>query len=414
MPVDLQDIIEYVDEIEDLLRALQNPPTCCDSVDWTDGQGYADVIDEDSANGVPSQLVSSGWATDDNDWDGFMDFQCAVANVLVNNMQTKVVSLEDVFDYAGVIIVGLGAFVSLLGIIFSGGLSVLVGGILAGAGVATGLYRALSDGGPDAVPEATEIELSRQALVCAWLDDANDGLDDRITAFHDAIDAEFNVVEAEILKFLMHRSLITAMYTGKYSDGTTTTNIAQKMVDAGITASTYTCDCEFSPPTPPASYEWIHPPAGSYFWTTNIGSHTESYNETTGELTISVTAGGGDQLEYGHSFADIGSPADDPFEYAYWFELVSSNVPTRIDILYNLNLDIRPAQAKDGYHFAGYCTAHNSGGTWDALVAPANEVVNYSATHQDRIRMVEEPNKTAQASQTYTFTVIVWALKKTV
>lgn len=171
------------------------------------------------------------------------------------------------------------------------------------------------------------------------------------------------------------------------------------------------CDCDFEPANP-TGYTWVHPPAGSYFWTTNIGSHSESYDPATGLLTITVTSGGGDQLEYGHAFGDVGSPLDDPFEYAYCFDLVSSSVPSVIDILYNLDLRIAPAQANDGLVFGGYNTTWNSGAEWDNMVAAFDVVTNYTATHQDRIRMVEDPNKTAIPSSQYTFTVRVWALAK--
>ncbi|MGD8327719.1 MAG: hypothetical protein PVF65_12475 [Sphingomonadales bacterium] len=244
MPVNLTDLIGYIDEIEDLLRLLQNPSVCCEDVDWTGGDQYTEPVDEGSTNGVPQALVDAGWADDTDDWDGFEDWMCAVGNVLVNNMQSKVVLLEDVFDNAGLLIVGAGALLGLLGIIVSSGVSILVAGILTAAGSAQTLWQKLKDGGTDAVPSPEEIELSREELVCAWLDPANDGIDDRISSFHAAIDSEFSALEATILKLLMHQQMIKALYTGSYVQSTGDDSLAQKMYDAGITPSTYDCDCE--------------------------------------------------------------------------------------------------------------------------------------------------------------------------
>ena len=247
MPVDLQEIVGYVDEIEDLLRALQNVSSCCNPEDWTDGDQYTEPIDEDSTNGVPQHFVDAGWATDTNDWDGFQDFQCQVANVLVNDLKAKVTQLEDVFDTAGALIIGLGAIAALIGMIFGSGVTLLVGGILASVGATSRLWERLQSGGADAVPSEEEIELSRDDLVCAWVDDNNDGVDDRIDAWHVAIDDAFNLVESEILKALQPKSILKAMYTGKWSDDVVTKDIAQKMVDAGIEPGTYTCDCTSTP-----------------------------------------------------------------------------------------------------------------------------------------------------------------------
>ena len=242
MPVSLVDLIQYIDEIEDLLRALQSVNNCCTETDWTGGDGYNEPIDENSPNGVPQHLIDSGFAADDDDWDGFMDFQCQVANVIVNNAQSKVVQMEDIFDNAGLVLIGVAALVGLVSIVFSAGTSLLFAGVLASAGAATRLWTALQEGGIDAVPSPEEIELSREALVCAWMEPSNDGVDDRILAYHDAIDAEFNAAEALILKALQPAEWLKALYTGNYTKDEVTTNLAQKMVDQGIGPGTYTCD----------------------------------------------------------------------------------------------------------------------------------------------------------------------------
>jgi hypothetical protein len=243
MPVDLSTLIQHVDEIEDLLRLLQSTGDCCEGHDWTGGEGYTVPITEGESNGVPSHLISSGWATDDDDWSGFEEYQCHVAHVLVNNMGHKVVQLLDVFDDAGTLIIGVGAIAGLIALLVGSAATVLVAGILLAAGSASKLWDQLVEGGADIIPDFEEIETARDALVCAWVDPANDGVDSRITALHAAIDTEFSIAEAEILKALMPTEWIRAIYTGQWSDGTTTLDISQRMVDAGIGPGTYTCDC---------------------------------------------------------------------------------------------------------------------------------------------------------------------------
>lgn len=282
MPVALTDIIQYIDEIEELLRLLQEQPGCCEQYDYTDGDQYGTPITEDSTNGVPQELVDSGWATDTNDWNGFYDYQCHVAHVLVNNMQSKVVSMEDFFDLAGAVIIGVGAILGLLGIVFSSGTSLLAGGILAATGTGQKIYDRLRDSGESAVPTPEEIQLSREALVCAWIDSAHDGVDDRIDGFYAAIDSEFNLIEAEILKLLMHRSILKALYSGVYKENETGPTIAQKMDDAGIGPGTYTCDCAL-----PSGYNWV--PA-------NVISATPQPN----------TYGRVNTVDYGLGFLEIG------------------------------------------------------------------------------------------------------------
>lgn len=314
MPVDLSTLIGHVDEIEDLLRMLQSTNDgCCDGHDWTGGDGYTDEIIEDSSNGVPDHLVDSGWATDDDDWEGFEEYMCHVAHVLVNNMGHKVVQLLDVFDDAGTLVIGVGALAGLIALVMGSAATLLVAGILLAAGSATRLWDKLLQGGADVIPDFEEVEAARDALVCAWMDSANDGIDDRITALHDSIDTEFSVVEAEILKLLMPVEWIKAIYTGKWSDGTETIDISQRMVDAGIGPGTYECEC--SPDIGQYQTDLETIAGGSYDWLvpnttqgTNVawgnpdwGSRTR-YDEgrwrvSTSQLRLEVGLGSGDPAD---------------------------------------------------------------------------------------------------------------------
>ena len=403
MGVDLADIIQYVDEIEDLLRLLQSPPGCCQDVDWTEGEEGTEPITENESNGIPAWFVDSGWADDDDDWDGFAEYQCHVANVIVNNLQTKVTSLEDIFDAAGVIVIGVGALIGLIGIIFGGGLSILVGGVLAGAGVAQSLYRSLVIGGPNAAPAPEEIELSRQALVCAWLDSANDGVDDRITALHDTIDDEFNVIEAEILKLLVHRSWLKAFYTGQYDDGTTTTSIAQAMIDQGIEPGTYECDCPLDPEAP-TGYQWTIPTGINFSGITNVTGQSVSYDEGTGLLTLGVNFGAGTGGEWSVDWDTFDSiPC---FRHAYAWYLQSVITDNDWEIKYNGRLDAKANGSGNGLWYAGYNTSLHSGQDWEDLVAQFDVTGNYTEIGHDRIRMVPEAAGNNWTTRTYVIKVL--------
>jgi hypothetical protein len=180
---------------------------------------------------------------------------------------------------------------------------------LAGVGKASLLWNAVREGGADAPPSEEEIELARTDLVCAWVDPVNDGVDDRIDAWHSAIDDNFNLIEANILKLLHHSTILKAMYTGKWADDTQTKNIAQKMADAGIDGDTYDCsacseptygctdgnellDCSFESGSFAASAWGVYGNPGYY----DI-IDTEHYE---GSYALTSTKGVGDYNDYVH------------------------------------------------------------------------------------------------------------------
>ena len=145
MPTNLVDIIQYIDEIEDLLRALQFTAGCCNDYDVTDGDEYTDDV-EDGVGDVPANVISAGYATDVSDWAGFDDYKCVISHVTVAQMDIRLRMLAPYVDAAGAVFGGLATVVAIVTTIFTGGLTAMTLGILAASGSVALLYHSLTSG----------------------------------------------------------------------------------------------------------------------------------------------------------------------------------------------------------------------------------------------------------------------------
>lgn len=111
---------------------------------------------------VPPAVVDSGWAVDDNDTDGMMDYLCAAANLIIDGMLWKVNRIQELYG-DGLLLVG--ALASLLGYIFEGGVGALVGALLDDA---VALYDSLTGATDQVFDDLRQgLEDMRQEIVCA-------------------------------------------------------------------------------------------------------------------------------------------------------------------------------------------------------------------------------------------------------
>ena len=237
MPVYVTDLIEAIDELEDLLRALQHLSGCCPDADLSNGDYYTDVV-VDGVGDVPQNIIDAGYATGVSDWDGFDDYKCAISHLLINHMEQVLRQIAPYIDDTGVIIGGIGTVAGIISglLVAAGGPIVL--GILAAVGMAAGLWTLIISAG-DEITEgiADKIDTNHDELACAVYQ--SDGLTDSISNLNDKIDELFTSAEALILKNTNLAPMLKAMYSGRYDQ----IDVAEKLADRGIDVESYSCVC---------------------------------------------------------------------------------------------------------------------------------------------------------------------------
>ena len=267
MPVNLVDLIGYIDEIEELLLALQVTANCCDgNSDISDGDLFTDVV-VDGVGDVPQNIIDAGYAEDVDDWDGFDDYKCMISHVIVDSMEAKLRKLAPFVDSAGVIIGGIATLTSIVTVIFSGGLSVLALGLIAATGSTALLYKLLTSGS-FLIGIADDVSDDHDELACAVYN--GDGSAGSLASLDDKIDELYDVPVTTILQNLNLGPELKALYAGRYKEQ----DIAQALVDAGYELIDFDCDCpieyDFSP-TWDFEVEGDHPETP---WQTNGPWHT--------------------------------------------------------------------------------------------------------------------------------------------
>jgi len=233
MPVNLVDIITYIDEIESLLRALNTQSQCCIQQDFSDGNLYTDSI-VDGVGDVPQNIVDAGYASSSSDWAGFDDYKCLIANIQIENMVSQLRTLAPYVDNAGAIIGGIATVTAILGAILTGTASFLVIGLIGSLAAAAEMINNVTSG---ALLEtlADELWSKKDEAACAIY--LGDGADLAVAEFKSWIDEEFNVVDATILKNMNLNGNIKALYAGRHDQQ----NIAQKLADAGFDVQNFDC-----------------------------------------------------------------------------------------------------------------------------------------------------------------------------
>ena len=240
MPTNLVDIIQYIDEIEGLLRALQGVTSCCDGEDITGGDEFTEPV-YDGVGDVPANVISAGYATGVSDWVGFADYKCMIAYVMVDQMELRLRKLATLTDETGDILGGVivvsGIIVSLFTVILTGGLSVMAVGILASLGVSAALWKAITDA-TNLDELADEVVDNKEALVCAIV--GGDGTYDSIARLTAKIDELWDGTKRPILRNLNLEPTLKALYAGGYDQQ----NIAQMLSDSGYDVADFNCICD--------------------------------------------------------------------------------------------------------------------------------------------------------------------------
>ena len=239
MPTNLVDIIQYIDEIEDILRALEQHAGCCDAGDISDGDHFTDSV-TDGVGDVPQNIIDAGYATDAADWAGFDDYKCMIAHVSVDQLEVKTREISKAMDKESTTYAIIGGIAVLTGIIthiFTAGLSTLTVAILTSLGASSLLYKSLLDW--ELMEDlADDVATNHDALACAFY--FSDGVDDSISQLNDKIDELFSAPEALVLKNLNIAPTVKALYAGRYDQA----DIAAQLEAIGYDTADFDCTCE--------------------------------------------------------------------------------------------------------------------------------------------------------------------------
>jgi len=237
----LSQIIPLFDEVEDLLRALNQHAQCCDvNTDPSNGRFYTDSV-TDGVGDVPQNIIDAGYAEDAEDWEGFSDYKCMIANLMIDHLEWSCREILKYIDSTGLIIGGVGTIAALIGSIFaSGGLAIVIGilGAVAAAATVHGGILKLLDTGTEALADA--VNENRDELICAVYQ--ADGIDGAIAALKDKIDELFSDTEALVLKNLNIEPSLRGLYAGRYNQ----IDVAEQLANQGYETTDFTCNCAYS------------------------------------------------------------------------------------------------------------------------------------------------------------------------
>ena len=239
MPVNISDIIGYIDEIEDLLRALEQHAGCCDAGDISDGANFTDPV-TDGEGDVPQNIIDAGYAEDAEDWEGFADYKCMVAHVSVDQLEARTCEIathmdQDSTTYA--IIGGIAVLTGIITHIFTAGLSTLTIAILTALGATSLLYKYLLDF--ELMEDlADDVATNHDELACAFYN--SDGVDQAISNLKAKISELFSGPQALVLLNLNITPTVKALYAGRYDQA----DIAAQLAAAGYDTADFDCTCD--------------------------------------------------------------------------------------------------------------------------------------------------------------------------
>jgi hypothetical protein len=235
MPVNLVDLVGYIDDIEDLLRAAQHLTGCCPDADLSAGDEYTDVV-VDGVGDVPQNIIDAGYAEDEEDWEGFYDYKCAISHLMIDHIEQVLRQIVPYIDDTGVIIGGVGTVAGVIsGILMAAGGPVVLG-ILAAVGVAAGLWTLIISFGDELTESlADKVATNHDELACSVY--LGDGIQGGVQNLKDKIDELFTATESLILKNTNLDPILKAMYSGRYDQQ----DVAQRLADRGIDVEDYDC-----------------------------------------------------------------------------------------------------------------------------------------------------------------------------
>lgn len=223
-------------DVAAILAIMEIPQSCCDAGDVTDGDQYTDRV-EDSVGDVPQNIIDAGYAEDAADWDGFDDYKCMIAHVIVDQLVGRLNEISPLVSATGGVLGGVAALAGILAVIFGTGGLAIVFGIVAGIGATSLLYQAITDF--DLIDGlADKVDEHHDKLACSVYN--ADGDDAALLALNAEIDNRFTVAEALLLKNMNLGPTLKALYAGRYDQQ----DIADILEAAGYETGDFTCDCE--------------------------------------------------------------------------------------------------------------------------------------------------------------------------
>ena len=384
-----------------LIEANTRACWCAGEEDFTEGEQYSDVV-LDGEGDVPQNIIDAGYAADAADWDGFFEYKCMISHVMITNMEWQLREMLPHMDSTGRVIGGVATIAAVLAVIVATGGSALVLSIILGVAVSAtvaSFLLELGDVGTEALADA--VASDHEELACAIYN--SDGSAAALVDLKAKIDELYSSPGADVLKNLNLGPQLKGLYAGRYDQQ----DIAERMADNGYDVGDYDCTC-IETPAAPAGYHLEHPVYDTFTNYLNVASQIINYTESSGLLEISVTAGGGGNIEFMNLFDDIDAAA--PFFHGYVWELIDNVSICDFFAVYNGRLDTKADSSTDGESFAGYNTNQHSGSVWDDWTALFDYTGNHSENGMDGIRQRNVVNNCAGYGATHTFEIRVWAV----
>lgn len=375
MPVYIDDLVSQLKQMTDAIISLY----CCPDgtpLDPTDGDQYTDQYTEDESNGVPPNIVAAGYADDDDDWAGFIDYKCMVSHVAVESLAQKLDQFEELADAAAVGMVSVGAILAIMGTIIgviSGGTFIIVLAILGGAAAVANLYQEITDAAEGFFADAAaEVRAESQALACALFggDGPEDSYNDMITKATEIL----SVDTVAIIQLMNMKADLKAMYSGRYGE----TDVAARLEELGYDVVSFDCDCPAVPP--PSGYKVVTPEYFNFISFNGCTDTGTSWDPETGLLTfdINVTSTTWSVL---FRIRELDGPAGLNWaSHGFVFDLISLISPTTYPRFQNgipsvaqMNFDFDVGEAWSGYN----TTVHpGSPAAWEDWVDQYHFVLN--------------------------------------
>jgi hypothetical protein len=222
-------------DVSDILDTLRKMDPCCDGGDPTDGDQYTDPV-TDGEGDVPQPIIDAGYADDAADWAGFDDYKCMVAHVVVDSMEAKIRKIALLVDDIGWVTGGMVALAAIVSVIWTGGLTFIVGGLIMSVGAVAYLYDAMVSGS-GLLTLADDIQSNHDELACAFY--LSEGSQDSVDNLKAEIDEIFTPAAALLLKNTGLAVDAKALYAGRYNQIDT----AAALADLGYDVEDFDCVC---------------------------------------------------------------------------------------------------------------------------------------------------------------------------
>jgi len=234
-PVDLVDIIQYIDDVESLLQIIAdnmaNEPGCC-----PDGVQYYPTTPIPGFDTVPQPIVDAGYADDVNDLEGYFDYRCMAGHLFLSNVQEKLDRLGPIITGGFLLFNILAGLFTFLTAGIGTAVVVTIAGLAIEASTIITLINSLKDVSSLLPPQwADDLEDCRDNIICAML--FADGAEAVRDAFLEQVEACLGEIPAVVIANLNLDPMIEALWYGQQNG----IDVAQIMADNDINPGDFTC-----------------------------------------------------------------------------------------------------------------------------------------------------------------------------